>query len=384
MIPRIIKNKLIKSKKSTLLLGPRQVGKSTICKELNPVLTINLANEREFLEHSKDVGLIDRIVEAQNKDALIFIDEIQRIPSMLNSLQVLIDNTPSRKFLLTGSSARKLKRGKANLLPGRIFVEKLSPLLFWEIGNKFDVERALRLGTLPEVYLNDYGQKLLESYVDTYLREEIQAEAVTKDLGAYSRFLDLAAELSGQYLNYSKIASDAEIKKETVRRYFSILEDSLIVERIPSYTDIKNKRRARQKDRFIFFDVGVRNVILNKHVFLPSKTELGHLFEQWIFIQILSYVRLYDKPWKLYSFATIDDQEVDIIIETNDTLLAIEIKYRENIDQKMTKGLVLFEKISKRLVKKFIIYTGKYKQKFSNGCEGVPYTEFLNDIIPSI
>lgn len=385
MIPRIIENKLINSPKSILLLGPRQVGKSTICKKLNPTININLADQKVFIEHSKDPGLVTRIADAQEHNSLIFVDEVQRIPSMLNSIQALIDKVPSRKFLLTGSSARKLKRGNANLLPGRIFVENLSPLLFWELDKKnFNLEDALRLGTLPEVYLNDYGQKLLETYVDTYLREEIQAEAATKDIGAYSRFLDLAAELSGQYLNYSKIASDSEIKKETVRRYFQILEDTLIVERIQSYTNIKNKRRARQKDRFVFFDIGVRNVLLNRHLSLPIKSELGHLFEQWIYLQILNYSRVHDKSWNLYSFSTVNDQEVDLLVETKDQLIAIEIKYRDKIDEKMSKNLVLFEKISERNVSKYIVYTGNLKQKFPNGTVGIPYKEFLRDIVTSL
>src|SRR5690606_20271480 len=121
------------------------------------------------------------------------------------------------------------------------------------ISEAFDLDRALHLGTLPDIYLHDYGEELLEAYTATYLREEIQAEALTKDLAAYGRFLDLAAEMSGHHLNYSKLASDSEVNKETIRRYMEILSDTLLIERIPSFTATPKQRKARQKDRYIFF-----------------------------------------------------------------------------------------------------------------------------------
>lgn len=380
MITRILKDKLARSPKSILLLGPRQVGKRTVCNQLRPDLTINLADEREFQAHLKDAGLLARIIEAHPPESLILVDEVQRIPTILNSIQAMIDSVRERKFLITGSSARKLKRGQANLLPGRVFLERLSPLLFWEIKDQLNLERALQLGGLPEVYLNDYGPRLLDSYIDSYLREEIQAEAATKDLGAYARFLDLAAELSGQYLNYSKIASDSEIKKETVRRYFSILEDTLLVERIPSFTEVNWRRKARQKDRFIFFDLGVRNALLRKHTAALTKTEMGALFEQWICLQVLYYSRLYNKPWRLASFGLLDGQEIDLVIDTGKALIAVEIKFRDRIDVKMTKGLLLFEELTKRPTKKIIVYTGMHRQQLPDAIQVMPYKDFLSEL----
>ncbi|MBN2342102.1 MAG: AAA family ATPase, partial [Deltaproteobacteria bacterium] len=150
--------KITKHPKSILLLGPRQVGKSTLCRQLNPVLSINLADEETYRQHLNDVGLLKRLVHGLGDDApkLILIDEVQRIPSILNTVQALIDGHPARRFLLTGSSARKLKRGKANLLPGRVLHEQLPPLLYWELKDQFDLSKALTRGCLPEVYLESW------------------------------------------------------------------------------------------------------------------------------------------------------------------------------------------------------------------------------------
>ena len=181
MIERILQSTIQSHLKSVLLLGPRQVGKSTLCGELNPDFALNLADEEHFRQHLNDPGLIKRVVAALPKHrakqkTIILIDEIQRIPSMLNTIQVLIDSNTNLKFLLTGSSARRLRRGQANLLPGRILLEYLPPLVYWELKDKFDLHKALTIGTLPEVYLQDYGPEILDSYVAGYLKEEIQAE----------------------------------------------------------------------------------------------------------------------------------------------------------------------------------------------------------------
>ena len=136
---------------------------------------------------------------------------------------------------------------------GRVLIEYLPPLLYWELKDRFDLDKALTIGTLPEIFLEEWGPDILGSYVAGYLREEIQAEALTKDLASYSRFLNLAAELSGQYMNYAKVASDSEINKETIRRYMEILADTLLVEHVPSFKGVDKRRRARQKDKFIFF-----------------------------------------------------------------------------------------------------------------------------------
>ena len=379
MIGRILQNAIKNHTKSVLLLGPRQVGKSTLCEELNPDFSLNLADEEYFRQHLNDPGLIKRIINAlPNQKNLILIDEIQRIPSILNTVQALIDSNKNLRFLLTGSSARKLRRGQANLLPGRVLIEYLPPLVYWEIKHNFDLHKALTIGTLPEVYLQDYGPELLHSYVAAYLKEEIQAEAFTKNLASYSRFLDLAAELSGQYMNYSKVASDSEIHKETIRRYMEILSDTLLVELIPSYKDVDKKRRARQKEKFIFFDLGVRNSLLGKQSAATfSREELGRLFEQWFILQIVYFNKLYKKGWKLSTYRDAMGVEVDLVIETNEVRLAIEIKSSIRAQEKMFKGLNKFERITKRKFKKYLVYQGEFEQNFDELGYAVPYQIFL-------
>lgn len=379
MIERFLKNRLASLPKSLLLLGPRQVGKSTLCKALNPDLLINLADESLYTQYLRDPSLLGRRLAAEPEKRRIMIDEVQRIPSLLNTVQAILDQDHEYNFILTGSSARKLKRGKANLLPGRIFIEHLPPLVFWELGDQFNLEKALTIGCLPEIYLQPYGPELLESYVTGYLREEIQAEALTKDLGAYARFLDLAAGFSGQYLNYAKLASDSEINKETIRRYIDILIDTLLVERIPSFTLVDKNRRARQKDKFIFFDLGVRNNICGRRAGAFSREELGTLFEQWLILQVVYYNKMHHKHWRITTYKDANSLEVDLIIEQESRLYAIEIKSATRADERMFKSLARFEVLAKRPVHKLLVYQGDVRQKFEAGL-ALPYRDFLTEL----
>ena len=369
-----------------LLLGPRQVGKSTLCLGCQPDLVVNLADEETFRQHLNDPGLIKRIVNAlPQKQCLVLVDEVQRLPNMLNTIQSLLDSSAALKFLLTGSSARKLRRGRANLLPGRVLLEHLPPLVYWEIADEFDLGKALSIGTLPEVYLQEYGSDILNSYVAGYLREEVQAEALTKDLASYSRFLDLAAALSGQHLNYSKIASDSEINKDAIRRYMEILVDTLLVELLPSYTEVGKERRARQKEKFLFFDLGVRNSLLGRRKSEHfSREELGSLFEQWMVLQILYYNRLHKKGWRISTYRDAFGVEVDLIIETAGRCVAVEIKSSTRAHEKMFKGLLRFEQLSRRDVNRYLVYQGEFEQSFENLGVAVPYRRFLESVIPEL
>jgi predicted AAA+ superfamily ATPase len=386
MIERILKKRIENHPKSILLLGPRQVGKSTLCNSLRPDLKVNLADEELFRQHLNDPGLIKRIIGGLPPGPkVIFIDEVQRIPTILNTIQALIDSDSDLRFLLTGSSARKLKRGNANLLPGRALLERLSPLLYWELSGRFNLDKVLSLGTLPEIYLEEWGPDILHSYVAGYLREEVQAEALTKDLAAYSRFLNLAAELSGQHMNYAKVASDAEINKETIRRYMEILSDTLLVELIPSYKNVDKKRRARQKDKFLFFDMGVRNALLGRTTRGGfSKKEWGHLFEQWLILQVLYYDRLHKKNWRISTYRDAMGVEVDLIIEAEANSLAVEIKSAAKVQAKMFKGLTKFRAITGRSFQSYLVYQGEHTQAFEDLGSAVPYQTFLDQVLPTL
>ena len=295
MRDRWLKDRISRSNKHILLLGPRQVGKSTLCRELSPSRIVDLADEQVYISHAKDAGLLKRELNAAESSGLIVIDEIQRLPSLLNTVQSVIDDpSNSFRFILTGSSARKLKRGGANLLPGRVILEYMDPFTYSEVKDTFTIDRAMQVGMLPGIYLDTEDSiATLDSYVEIYLREEIRAEALVRNLGDYARFLDMAAVLSGQWLNYSKISSEAEIPKETVRRYTSLLEDTLLIFRLPPFTPRRKiTRRITQRDKFLFFDIGVRNAILGIHRRPITLEQKGSVFEQWLTLQILSLIHI--------------------------------------------------------------------------------------------
>jgi predicted AAA+ superfamily ATPase len=289
-----------------------------------------------------------------------------------------VDDFPRKwLFVLTGSSARKLKKQGVNLLPGRIFSYRLFPLLYWELGKLFSLERTLRYGGLPEIYLQEYGSELIQEYAHIYLREEIQAEAVVRKIDSFARFLDVAAERSGQIVNFSSIASDTEIPKETIRRYYSILEETLLIERIPGYADVDSSRKAIQKEKIIFFDVGVRNAILGRTENAMSSEELGNLFEQWLIVQIIALFSYHKRICKFFFYRDEQKNEVDLIIEENERLTAIEIKYSTKAKTEHFKGLRTFSRIARKPVDSYLVFRGETQENWDN-IMAVPYGAFLD------
>jgi uncharacterized protein len=381
----MLKARLAASKKSVLLLGARQVGKSTLIRSLQPDLVMNLADEESHIGYAKDPGRLRREVQALPRPSLVVIDEVQRVPALLNSLQAEMDEGSRHRFILTGSSARKLKRGGANLLPGRIVLEYLDPLSFWELDATFDLDRALQVGTLPGIYLDrEAGTEVLDSYATVYLREEIQAEAITRDLGTYARFLDVAALGSGDWINYSKLASDTEIAKETVRRFFQILEDTLLAFRIPAFENRNPSRRVNQRDRILLFDVGVRNALLGVHRRPPAPTDKGKLFEQWLILQCLYFARANHLPWRPFSYRTEAGAEVDLIIDAGTFFIAIECKLGRTIAVSQLSGLRSFASAAHKPTRSFVVFQGERSQQFENDIRAVPYRIFLRDTLPGL
>ena len=382
MRDRLVASRVASGRTSVLLLGPRQVGKSTLCRALDPSLYVDLADQREFLSYAKDPGKLRREVEALPPPALVVIDEIQRVPSLLNTVQSLLDRARGRlRFVLTGSSARKLRRGGANLLPGRVILERLDPLSTLEIGDALDFERALRLGMLPGIYwADDEAAEILATYVEVYLREEIQAEGAARDLGSYARFLDVMALASGQWLNYAKLSSDTEIPKETIRRFVQVLEDTLLAFRIPAFVPrIRSSRRVLQRERVLLFDVGVRNALLGIHRHPLSPDQIGPLFEQWVILQVVYLNHALRKGWRFSSYRSEGGAEVDLIIEAGRELIAVEVKAGRTVSLSDTRGLVSLGDLvgTKGRLRKWIVFRGERRQRFDNGVEAWPVLEAL-------
>jgi uncharacterized protein len=354
MIPRLLGELLKTSQKSVLLLGPRQVGKSTLMQQLQPDLVLNLNDEETFLEFkSNPSALKERIAGKKYKQ--IIIDEIQRHPPLLNTLQVILDDKKADPplFFLTGSSARKLRRGQANLLPGRIFSYELGGLCAAELEYALDVQKALISGTLPEAYLTPLSrqlEKFLTSYAGIYLKEEIQAEALTRNLEGFSRFILSAANFAGQQLDYSKLAKMAKIERKACTRFYEILEDTLVAYRLEVYDSTKADIVRRPK--FYFFDVGVLNGLLGN--FVASGDRIGILFEHLVVTQIFNSAKARDLPIRLSYFRTRSGYEVDLILEVSGKKFAIEIK-PGNVHSSDVQNILLLRKYEKKIDEFFIV-----------------------------
>ncbi len=376
MIKRKLLDRLQRIEQSFILLGPRQTGKTTLVDSLKPDTSINLTNEQTYLDFLKNPSeLNERLATGQYKK--IFIDEIQRLPQLLNTIQFILDKDiiESKKekrkkrlqFFLTGSSARKLKRGGANLLPGRVFTYHLGPLTYEELQSEFRIKDYLEIGGLPGIYTEPDREnqiKLLRSYVATYLREEIQAEALTKNIEGFARFLYIAAAHSGQYLDLSKLSSEAQVPRQTAARYFEILEETLIVSRCDSFAKSMRKRLI-QHPKFYFFDIGVLNGALGN--FSASQDRKGYLFEHFIFNQCHALAYSHDlEPevdFRISTFRTEHGAEVDFIIEHKGHITALEIKASSQISRSDLRGFKSFSEYFKKSHQKLIAYLGEQPKK---------------------
>jgi uncharacterized protein len=365
MIARRLSAILLKSSKSLLLLGPRQTGKSTLVSSLNPELTINLAHEPTFITFVRNPHELEQRLASSSAKRVV-LDEVQRLPSLLNTIQVLLDQRRDLRFLLTGSSARRLKRGHANLLPGRVHTYNLGPLVSGELDFRLDSERALSFGTLPGIYLEETDRdrsKTLRSYASTYLKEEIQAEALTRNLEGFARFLFVAATGATMFLDLSKLASEAQISRASAIRYFEILEETLIVRRCSAFAN-SERRRLVQHPRYFFFDNGVLNALLES--FSVSSDRKGMLFEHLLFNQLVDSAASHDLPIRISSYRTSNGAEVDFIVELNGETWAIEAKSSVSIAKLDTRGLEGFREYYGKPCHLVVAYMGSVEKRSAN------------------
>lgn len=379
MIDRAIKPFLERSKKSVLLLGPRQTGKSTLIQSLSPQLKINLAYESTYLDFTRNPDELERRLGSKNHKT-VFIDEVQRLPHLLNTIQAILDEKPRDiKFYLTGSSARKLKRGSANLLPGRIHTYHLGPLVSSELGHHLDTSKALSTGTLPGIWTEmdpDERCKTLRSYAATYLKEEIQAEALSKNIEGFSRFLFVLAAEAGKFLDLAKLTQEARIPRQTAIRFLEVLEDTLILKRCEAFGKSLRKRLL-QRPRFFFFDTGVLNGLLNN--FSVSQDRIGALFEHLIFNQITDSASARDKNVQISSYRTEHGAEVDFILEYEGKVIALEVKASSNIGPSDLRGLKSFSDYYGKKHETFVAYLGS-TSKVLQGVPIFPWQTFLKEI----
>jgi predicted AAA+ superfamily ATPase len=359
-----------------LLLGARQVGKSTLLKSLKPDLHINLAREDEFFTFQGNNLELESRIEA-TKPQTIFIDEIQRIPRLLNTIQAILDENPKLKMYLSGSSARKLKRGKANLIPGRIFTYQMTPLSLLELGSEWDERKAMKFGVLPGVYsLKEEAEKkkLLQSYANSYLKEEIMAEALVRSLDGFVRFIREAAIMSGGYLDFSKLAKRSKVPRQSVVRHFEILEDTLIAKKVENDPDLDSDQCDLVKHpRYFFFDLGVVNAL--RGGFEASQDRIGSLWEYLVFNQIINTSAALDIESEVYNFRTRGGLEVDFIYSAEGKKTAIECKAGLQVDSSDYQSLLSIERYYSK-IQKLVIYRGT-KERKENGVWILPLPKAL-------
>lgn len=332
----MIKRELNLSKTNNLLLfGPRQVGKTTLIRESFPaenLQVINLLLSEVYTKYKSAPAVFREEVRALSpKITHVVVDEAQRVPDLLNEIQALIDEGIQKKFIITGSSARKLKRGQANLLGGRALNFGLYPLTFNEMAGPNDLSKILTYGTLPaNVTAAEPAeiQERLRAYVDIYLKEEIELEALSRNIGGFIRFLSIAGQTNAEQLNFSNIGRDVGISSVTAKEYFKILEDTLIGTFLLPF-EFSERKRHKTAPKFYFFDTGVLRAIQKKLSLpiQPNTFEFGNYYETWVInevVRISSYLR---KDLTLSFLRTASDVEVDLVIQTPaEKVIAVEIK----------------------------------------------------------
>lgn len=319
-------------KKSCFLFGPRQTGKTSIIRNtLAAYRYYNLLKTDVFLKLNHSPQRLRE--EITDKDKIVIIDEVQKIPQLLDEVHNLIEEK-NIHFLLTGSSARKLRRGGVNLLGGRARTRRMHPFIHRELKNDFDLLKALNIGLIPSIYFSDAPYEDLEAYTGNYLKEEIAAEAIVRNVPAFSRFLTIAGLCNGKMINYANISRDAEVPKSTVQEYFQILRDTLIGDDLPAWNEF-TKRKTVSTSKFYFFDIGVVRFLQNRQGLKEGSPEFGEAFEAYIYHEIKTYCD-YKGAKDLHYWRTKSGFEVDFIL--NGTT-AIEVKGKKKITGHDQRGL---------------------------------------------
>jgi predicted AAA+ superfamily ATPase len=321
---------------SFFLWGPRQTGKSTLLRKTYPEARwIDLLKADEFRRYLDAPERLRQELAAESGPRLVVIDEIQKVPDLLDEVHWMIENRGTR-FVLCGSSARKVRRGHANLLGGRALRRELHGLVSAEIGADFSLERLLNHGTLPRHYLAERSGRMLEAYVADYLKEEVAAEGLVRNLPAFSGFLNAAALSDAEPVNFSTIARDLAVSSPTIKGYFEILADTLVGRWLEPFRK-QPKRRRLMMPKFYFADVGVVNFLTRRGRLQPGSPLFGKAFENWVHHELTAYGAYSDRPIELSYWRLTTGAEVDFIVD--DLAVAIEAKAAGRITSDHLKGL---------------------------------------------
>ena len=361
-------------RQSFFLFGMRGVGKSTWARTtFGDAAYVDLLDEGLYQDLLADPSLFAQSIAHLPPGARVVVDEIQRLPALLNEVHRLIE-TRRLRFALLGSSARKLKAAGTNLLAGRALKQTMFPLTAAELGAEFDLDRVLRYGSVPLVWTSDAPRAVLEAYAQLYLREEIRAEALVRNLPGFVRFLPVAALFNGQVVNVAGIARDAGVARTTVQGYLDILEDTLLVCRLPAY-EARVRVRERKSPKLYWVDTGVVRAV-KRQLGDVAAEERGPLIESWVLTTLRAHAEvqeLYDQIWYWAPYQTAI--EVDLLLQRGKELLAIEVKAASRCHTSLLKGLRAIETLP-GLVRRVLVYTGRRHFRSSDGIDVWPAPRF--------
>jgi predicted AAA+ superfamily ATPase len=370
-IPRRLDLPPLLAKKSFFLFGPRATGKSFLIRRQlqDRAVVLDLLRSDLFLRLSSSPGDLEALIDAGPARSWVVIDEIQRIPSLLPEVHRLIE-TKGTRFLLTGSSARTLRRGSADMLAGRAWVANLFPLSWVEIP-QLDLNRYLRYGGLPAVHLSDSPEEELRAYVSVYLQEEIRAEGLIRRLPPFSRFLRVAALCSGQLLNYAQVASDAGVAASTVREYFSVLEDTLLGWTLEPWR-ASRKRKAIQTAKFYLFDPGVVHELAGTTALDRNSDLYGRSFEHFIGMELRAYLSYARLGVGLQFWRSTHGHEVDYLVGER---VGIEVKAARRVSMRDARGLIALKE--EGAATRLILVSEDPVAARRDGIEFLPWAAFL-------
>ncbi len=363
-------------RQSIFLFGPRGTGKSTWIRDRFPETpTYDLLDTSEALRLTREPGALYRELAGLPPESWVVIDEVQKVPALLDEVHRLME-TRRLRFVLSGSSARKIRHGGANLLAGRAITMSMLPLVSAERDFQMDLDHALRFGSLPMAVTSQDPAGYLRSYAETYLDQEIRAEALTRNLGSFSRFLEIAARQNGQVTNTSAIGRDAGVSRSTVQNHFEILVDTLIGFWLPAWK-LKSATKQVQQAKFFFFDPGVARALTGRQAYPATSEELGPLLETLVLHELRAFLSYTDRDYPLYFWRTYDGAEVDFLFETQDGFVALEVKSTKRWDKRFHRGLRrLRSDLGAERTKCFGLYLGE-RSALWDDIQVMPVLEFL-------
>lgn len=368
-------------KSSFFLFGPRGTGKSTWVQENYPeALYIDLLLADNFRLYAANPERLVNILEAQKEKKIVIIDEIQRVPELLSTVHSLIERKKNFQFILTGSSARKLKRAGVNLLAGRAIKKGMHPFMASELGNLFQLERALKFGMLPLVWNADDKEDVLNSYVDLYIVEEVQFEGLVRNIGNFSRFLSSVAFSHANVLNVNNIARECQVKRSTVENYIEILQDLLLAYLIPPFTK-RAKRLLTSHPKFYFFDGGVFRSLRRTGPLDVTQEIDGGLMEGLVLQQLKAWSDYSEKKYQIFYWRTKAGLEVDFIVYGEKGFWAIEVKNSNQVFSQDVKSLLHFCQDYPEC-KPLLLYRGK-ETLYENKILCMPCDQFLRQLLPN-